>query len=165
MVIARFHRTFAIGFFLLLVAVVTTVVGGFFYLVFHDANGQLLMEALPIIGGLACVGFSIAMVRFVFRDPRAVWIENGVLHFYGSFLDDTFFFLASKDKVPLDSIAGLSSFKEEFPGAVKRPGIYVDLKSGQSHKVLTFLLTEPHRVVMARLREALGFTEAKVDVS
>jgi hypothetical protein len=42
---------------------------------------------------------------------------------------------------------------------VKRPGVYVDLKSGKTHKVLTFLLNEPRDVVMARLRAQLGFSE------
>lgn len=159
MVIARFHRTLAICFFLLLIAVVVAVVGGVFYLAFHDAS--VLLDTWPVIGGLVSVGFSIAMIRFVFRDPRAIWIENGVLHFYSSFLSDAFFFLVSKAEVPLDAIAGLSSVKAEFPGAVERPGIYLDLKSGRSDKIATFLLTEERRAVMARLREALNLPQNK----
>jgi len=161
MVIARFNRALAVCFFLLLITIVVVVVGGFAYLVFRDASWDLLGAGWPVILGVVSLALSVAMIRVVFRDSRAIWIQNEALHFYSSTFDDALFFLVSKETVLLDSIVGLSSVKAEFPGAVERQGIYVNLKSGKSHKMLTSVLTERRPVVMARLRQALGFEEAK----
>lgn len=135
-------------------------IGGFSYMIWDI--GWEGFGGWPVILGLVSIPGLILMMWLVFRDPRAIWIENGALHFYSGIFDDLFFFFFSEETVPLDSIDGLSSVKSELPGAVKRHGIYVDMKSGKSHKLLTFLLSEPRPVVMARLRAALGFAEAKV---
>jgi hypothetical protein len=165
MVIARFHRTLAIGFFLLVIAAVTVLIGGVMYFVWAvnpwmlfdvSAKGIAVYEG---IFGLITIPVLILMIVVVFRDSRGIWIEDGALHFYSSFSSDIFMFLMSEDTVPLDSIAGLSSFKEAS-GVVEHQGVYVNLKSGKSYKVLTFLLQEPRDVVMARLRAELGFSEA-----
>ena len=167
MVIARFHRTLAIVFFLLLIVVVVAILGFLAFAIWNDGLWVLLDSSPRGNAGwetllvLVSVPGLLLMIAVVFRDSRAIWIEDGVLHIYTSAFDETFFFLVSKEAVPLDAIAGLSSVKEKFPGAVQRPGIYVDLKSGKSYKIMTFLLTERRQTVMTRLREALGFPEVK----
>jgi hypothetical protein len=91
MVIARLNPPLAICFFLLLSAIVAVVVGGFAYLVFRDASGDLLGSGWPILLGLVGLACSVVMIVIVFRDPRAIWIENGALHFYDGCFDDVLF--------------------------------------------------------------------------
>lgn len=157
MVIARFNRPLAIGFFLMLIVVAMSVVVIVAHMVRADGPRALLEGGnAPAWLVLVSVFFSAWMIASIFRRSRAIWIENGALHFYSGFFDEIFFAVYSEEVVPLDAIAGLSSVKAEFPGAVKRRGIYVDLKSGKSHKIATFLLTEKCQVVMARLSAALA---------
>jgi hypothetical protein len=111
---------------------------------------------------LVAIFFSVCALLIACWDQRAIWIENGVLRFYEGRLDDETPFLIFRRKVPIDSISGLSSFEKKVPGAAERAGIYVDLKSGGSYRVMTLPLAEPRPIVMARLRAALGFAEAKV---
>jgi hypothetical protein len=125
---------------------------------------QYNFPIVAMISSLVCIVFAIAIFLVVFRDPRAIWIEDGALHFYSSFFGDLFFFLVSGKTVPLDSIAGLSHVKSEFPGAVNRYGIYVELRSGASYKIMTFLLRERKDVVMAHLHVALGLPKPSPEV-
>lgn len=157
MVIARFHRVRVFG-FLLLIMVVMAVVGGFAYAIFRDGDWSFDLPAVVMLAGIFS---SVCAIVIACWDPRAIWIENGVLRFYEGRSDDQLLFLVLRRKVPVDSIAGLSSVEADFPGAVGRCGIYVNVKSGGAYKVMTLPLAEPRAIVMARLREALGFTEAK----
>ena len=154
MVIAHFNRIRAIG-FLILVTAVVAVSGGFVYSSFRDGGWP---DSLPTIVMLAGLFFSICAILIACWDRRAIWIENGVLRFYEMSFDHEGL-LVFRRKVSIESIAGLSSAKTA--GAAERPGIYVDLKSGGSCRVMTFPLAEPRQVVMARLHAALGFAEAK----
>ena len=156
MVIAHFNRIRVIG-FLILVTAVMAVVGGAAYSIFRDGAWP---ESLPTVVMLAGMVFSICVILIACWDRQAIWIENGVLRFYETSFDHETF-RVSRRKVPIESIAGLSSGKAKSPGAVERPGIFVDLKSGGSYRVMTLPLAEPRPIVMARLREALGFTEAE----
>jgi hypothetical protein len=160
MVIAHFNLIRAIG-FLILVTAVMAAFGGVAYSSFRDGGWS---DSLPTVVMLAGMFFSICAVLIACWDRRAIWIESGVLRFYEMSYDHEGL-LVFRRKVPIESIAGLSSGVAKSSGAVERHGIYVDLKSGGSYRVMTFLLTEPREVVMARLREQLGFTETKADVS
>lgn len=170
MVIARFNRTLTICFSLLMIVVIAATIGFLAYMAWHGKPGAFFstsstgIPAFAILFALTGIPGLVRLIALAFRDWRAVWIENGALHFFESLFDDPVFLVFSRT-VPLDSIAGLLPAKAASAEESAKPGIYLDLKSGKSHKVLTFLLSEPQPVVMARLREALGFTEAKADVS
>lgn len=161
MVIARFNRSLAVLFFVLMTVAVVACVGGFSWLMWNkfDLYLFLLGAGGAVVGLLSIIGSGMNAVS-IFHDSRAIWIENGALHFY----DDLFVGLvplSSKVEMPLDSIAGISSSKTQFPDAIERHGIYVELKAGKTHKVLmSSLLCEREKDVIARLRVALHLPQA-----
>lgn len=160
MVIAHFDRTQAVVFFLLAIVAVMVAFAGSVYMVWDDWTAAFVL--FPVIFWVFSIPCSILAMMDAIRNSRGVWIEDGTLHFFESLFDELIFIWVTEGTVPLDSIAGLSSFEVRSSGAVGKKGIYVDLKSGKSRKILTFLLRDPEDVVMARLRAALDHMPAKL---
>lgn len=149
MVIASFHRTLTIVFHVLFIVAVMAIMIGFAVEV-SDKNGWIeTMGAWGLLAWLIIIPASIILIVDVLRQPRAIWIADGKLHFFRSVLHDVRFFALISETVPLDTIAGVSSVRAGYPG------IYVNLKSGGSYRVSTFLLRESSDAVIAHLHEAL----------
>lgn len=165
MVIAHFHRALTTLFYLLMTLCIAAVLGGIVYLTFwrHEWDLLIYVDAAAVMVGLIFIPLCILGAIGVFKDSRAIWIEDGVVHFhtFGALSEDVPIFSIDKKSVPLETIAAVTSGRPDMPGTKDWVGVYIELKSGKFHKVLTFLLGEKDAVVRARLREALAAAQAK----
>lgn len=166
MVIAHFHRSLAVFFYGVLVVAITTTLGVLVYLTFWQQGWRYIyyLDLGTLILWVIFVPMGFLFIAEIWKNPRAMWIENGELHIHEFALSGEAGpgLSADKNTIPLQAIAGVTSGRPDFPETADGLGIFIDLKSGVSRKVLSFLLREKDAAIRACIRQALATMQADV---
>jgi len=154
--IAHFSKLRALAFViggLLLVAIVLAVTlrhPAEISLIDYLAAKDVYVLPMVVIGWLAVSLLTVRLLlilrQILFEQARAIWIENGRVHYMNTRLDTVF------RKLPLDRI---ESVKIEPMGRMRPLGIVMKLKAGDRRAVPIWILAESGDVVLDRLNRNL----------